>query len=196
MRRWQSWSDLPYALYNDYSCSEFMKNEVSVPRLSAMYARGLREDWPPARMTDIWRIAFLYERGGLYVDVDAQPSAPYASLIQDVHDFRCPYSHELVNWFIYSRYPRHPILAAMINVMLQREDEEGSVIYKTGPEALTTAYQWAVSSDQIPTDRKATFVYEKGLKPFSWLYYPILFKYWGYTQDVRAIREEITSARC
>ena len=194
MQNWKHWSPLPYALFNNERCREFMKAEVSIPELRDMYARGIREKWHASRLADIWRIAFLYERGGLYIDVDAQPSSSFHDIIKPEHDFLCPRSHELVNWFMFCRFPRHPILAHTIDIILEREPEKLSiiqddVIYRTGPEALTAGYRRAMSVDPNLSGRKVDFISEKGIKPFSWLTYPIIFKYSGYTVDVETIQE-------
>lgn len=83
----QAWKRLnpgfDITLFNDSECSSFIRREYSEQVWSALF-----DSIPsgPIR-SDLWRVLMLYKRGGVYVDVDAEPVVPLSRFVRATDTF-------------------------------------------------------------------------------------------------------------
>ena len=110
------------SFFNDSQLSEFMAPRATLHRLF----NGLKH-FP--HKVDVWRYALLYERGGLYLDADAQIGPERLShdlwegsdaiLVYDRH------LDNIYNGFMYMRRPWNPILRRVLQRMVKRGAANG-----------------------------------------------------------------------
>lgn len=70
---------------------------------------------------DFWRIAVLYINGGIYADTDVMCNKEIFELIEShdlifLEEFRI--SNNIANFFIYSKFPKNPILKKILDKMM------------------------------------------------------------------------------
>lgn len=100
-----------YYFYTDQEC----ENELQ-ERYGPQYVRAFRDLIPGAFKADWWRYCILYDKGGVYLDVDfvARTSLhPYVPREMDF--FSCmDLSHHAIYQAIIGSVPRHPFLKATL----------------------------------------------------------------------------------
>ena len=76
-QRWQQHqADLAYCYFDDAACRAFLAQHLS-ERVARAFD-GLR---PGAFKADLFRYAYLFVRGGVYVDLDMTPIAPLSAVL-------------------------------------------------------------------------------------------------------------------
>ena len=77
-QRWrQKHADLDYQYFDDHACRHFLMQHWG-ERVARAF-EGLR---PGAFKADLFRYAFLYHEGGLYVDLDMTPVVPLTAILE------------------------------------------------------------------------------------------------------------------
>jgi len=71
-----------YYFFSDEDMDDYMNN-IPDKELSEAYKRVKHR----VAKSDIWRIAILYEKGGVYVDMDSVPTIPLSKLIKPDDEF-------------------------------------------------------------------------------------------------------------
>lgn len=103
----------------------------------------------PAMRADFWRICWLYERGGIYVDVDTRAHAPLAHIAAGA-DFRCLLTYSIGQpWCIDNDFimveRRNPVILAILVSMFAnvarflRTGQFENIWVETGPGVTTMA---------------------------------------------------------
>jgi tetratricopeptide (TPR) repeat protein len=127
-----------YHLFNHTSAQDFLAEHFPPEVLNA-YRRGEYA----TQKSDIFRLAFLVAKGGIYADADDRCTAPVAAIIpasarlvayQDDHMTLC-------NNFVAAE-PGHPVLAAALQgaVTAMLRGDRDTVWFSTGPALLTRAF--------------------------------------------------------
>jgi tetratricopeptide (TPR) repeat protein len=137
-----------WVCFDEETAREFLRVNFSQQCLRAFEVA--RE---PAQKADLFRLAWLVQNGGVYVDADDACLAPLNSFVPPAASF-VAYQEDygsIANNFIGS-VPGHPVLTNALELAVQalvRGDRE-LLWLSTGPGLLTRAYiwEWATSENQ------------------------------------------------
>lgn len=103
-----------------------------------------------AAQADFWRVLVLQNRGGVYLDIDANTVWPLGYLIKPTIDelYIIRQNNELTNYFIASK-PDNPNLARIVEQILDniKSNENQGVYSITGPGVLNQVLDY----QQVPT---------------------------------------------
>jgi mannosyltransferase OCH1-like enzyme len=119
-----------------------------------------------AAKADLWRYSILYERGGIYIDVDSLIFANLDSLI--LNDGCSIISREknqgkFVQWCLMFT-PKHPILKICLDYCVEniKQDKIKSILELTGPVVYTRAINAFFGTDiYYATDQKINSIKEQ-----------------------------------
>lgn len=137
----QSWSGLnpsfQYQLFDDQSAQEFIKTYHSSEVLKAFRIAN-----HPAMRSDLFRLAYLYEFGGIYADADdlcVNPIEGFIGIGVDLILVQEP-AGPIGNYFL-AASPRNPFigfaLSCVVNNILNKA---GGIWFASGPGALTICF--------------------------------------------------------
>ncbi|KQT82837.1 tetratricopeptide repeat protein [Aurantimonas sp. Leaf443] len=134
-----------HRLWNDAEARLFL-DTLGEPAISAAYARAEE----PAMKADLFRLALLRERGGLYADADDRCLGALAPLLQGGHGL-VVYQEDLGslgNNFIAAR-PRHPVIVRALDLAVAAVNRGDTDILwlATGPALLTRAAAGLMAQD-------------------------------------------------
>lgn len=134
-----------------------------------------------AAKADLWRYLILYERGGIYVDMDAEITGKLDKLIQSTD--RAIISREgnpgwFLQWMMIFE-ARHPILKRTIELCIEniKGEKEGSVFEITGPKVFTEAIRECTGNENAYYDKDRVVTDEIGNECCRW--YGIDFPNYG-----------------
>jgi mannosyltransferase OCH1-like enzyme/Flp pilus assembly protein TadD len=137
----RSWIDLNpgfnYQRFDDQSAQEFIQTHYSSEVLKAFRMAN-----HPAMRADLFRIAYLYEYGGVYADADDLCIKPISEFIDDGSDLiliQEP-TGPIGNYFLASSR-RHPFMRFVLNAIVNNIlNKAGGVWFASGPGALTISF--------------------------------------------------------
>lgn len=137
----QSWcdlnSDFEYRLFDDRAARDFLRHQA--PEVLQAYRRS-RE---PAQKADIFRLAWLFEHGGYYVDADDRCLGAIDTIVP-AHATLAMYQEDIAsigNNFI-GVAPRHAVIgrALQLAVTAVNRGDRDLLWFSTGPGLLTRAF--------------------------------------------------------
>jgi tetratricopeptide (TPR) repeat protein len=152
----QSWSGLnpnfQYQLFDDQSAQDFIKTYHSSEVLKAFRTAN-----HPAMRSDLFRLAYLYEFGGIYADADdlcVNPIDGFIGVGVDLILVQEP-AGSIGNNFL-ATSPRHPFIAFALSCIVNNIlNKAGGIWFASGPGALTICfcqmYMQFLGRGQIPT---------------------------------------------
>lgn len=147
-----------FVQYDDQQIDEFVKtyfdNEVYDCFSSLNYG---------AAKADLWRYCLMYQKGGIYLDIDSIITGSLDEIIESHDD--CIVTREnnpaYFNQWILISAPGNQIFARAINICCQRirnyKPDRDNIVYVTGPGAFTTAVNDMINSQniQFPTQARS-----------------------------------------
>jgi tetratricopeptide (TPR) repeat protein len=137
----RSWSDLnpdfDYHLFDDQSAQDFIQKYHSSDVL-----RAFRTANHPAMRSDLFRMAYLYECGGVYADADDLCIKPISEFISEGSDliFVQEPTGSIGNNFLAVKQKHAFILYALNSIVNNILDKAGGVWFASGPGALTLSF--------------------------------------------------------
>ncbi|MEA9603819.1 tetratricopeptide repeat protein [Polynucleobacter sp. JS-JIR-II-c23] len=136
-----SWSHLnpefDYELFDDQSAQEFIQKHHSSEVLKAFRLAN-----HPAMHSDLFRMAYLYEYGGVYADADDLCIRPISEFIDDGSDliFSQEPTGSIGNNFLAVK-PKHVFIQYALNSIVNNIlNKAGGVWFASGPGALTISF--------------------------------------------------------
>jgi len=127
-----------HILFNDGSANEFIRQHCSVDTWRAFKAAR-----QPTMRSDIFRLAYLYECGGIYADADDLCRRDIAPLFEDGYSLLLlqEYIGSIGNNFI-AAAPKHPWLKRVLGGLVARvlERPNDNIWFTTGPGALSHCF--------------------------------------------------------
>jgi tetratricopeptide (TPR) repeat protein len=139
MQTWQNWNpDHTVRWFDDAAARDFLANAFT-PDVLLAYSR-VRE---PAQKADLFRLAWLFARGGCYVDCDDRCHAPLTSIMPP-NVTLVLYQEDLGtlgNNFI-ATIPQHPVIGRALDLAVDSvlAGDGDEMWFATGPGLLTRAF--------------------------------------------------------
>jgi mannosyltransferase OCH1-like enzyme len=147
MQSWKkSHADYEYILFDDKRARSFISERFPADILRA-YLRARH----PAQKADLFRLAYLFARGGFYVDADDRSLAPLSTIVPRRAHF-VAYQEEygtIANNFL-GAIPAHPVIGRALDLAalaLNRGDSD-TIWLSTGPGLLTRAFAQVFAETQ------------------------------------------------
>jgi tetratricopeptide (TPR) repeat protein len=165
METWRSrCPDYAHHLFDNDHASAYLKAHFDAPVLKAF--EGARK---PAARSDLFRIAFLYQEGGVHADADDRCLSDMSDWFRNETALFITQetSGALLNAFV-AATPRHPFIRFLLDKMVERMIARpgDSIWYTSGPGALTLSfcqfYKEDLRAGRIPKGTKIIDFYELG----------------------------------
>ena len=142
-----SWDEGPegyrHDVYDDHSAAAFVKEHFP-----AEVGRAIRRARHPAQRADIFRLAYLAKKGGIYVDADDRRAGTFAALVPAGATFVAYQENygTIANDFL-AAAPLHPVIerALALAVAAVNRGDADTIWLSTGPGLLTRAFAAAVA---------------------------------------------------
>lgn len=155
---WRNYSNDQTLLFNAYHSSEYIRNAIGADA-AALFLKLPH----PAAQSDFFRLAKLYNEGGVYVDADERMITTLSVLFNLIDSLRlerffvCDTAAKqayIQNHFIFCKYPKDPVIEnALINSIQNLKTKEiasGHDIWKlTGPGCITRSYLNCIGNPKI-----------------------------------------------
>ena len=148
MRTWRDWHpDHETRLFDDAAAAAFLAGAYA-PDVLAAYRRAAE----PAQKADLFRLAWLYARGGCYIDCDDRCHAPLDAVVPR-HATLALYQEDLGtlgNNFI-AAVPHHPLLGRALDVAVAAVNagDTDAVWLGTGPGLMTRAFAQTLAGSRL-----------------------------------------------
>jgi hypothetical protein len=148
MNTWREWHpEHAFFLHDDTAAQCFLGETYTLDVLTAY--RRARE---PAQKADIFRLAWLFARGGYYVDADDRCFAPVGTIVP-AHAELAVYQEDLGtlgNNFI-GAVPRHPVIGLALDLAVDavNRGDNDLLWLSTGPGLLTRAFARTLAMSRL-----------------------------------------------